>query len=109
MKTITVQLVEKTEIARDGFNVPEYAENVTDVKGCLVGQPTSDEAAATLSRYGKHIAFVIGVPKGDKHKWYDTDVFINGERYRTIGYPQTGIEANIPLRWGQNVRVERYG
>jgi hypothetical protein len=32
-----------------------------------------------------------------------------GERFRTIGYPMTGIQENIPLRWGQNIKVERYG
>ena len=49
------------------------------------------------------------VTKGDTHNWTDAEVIIWGNRYRTFGYPITGEQANIPLRWGQNVRVERYG
>jgi hypothetical protein len=52
---------------------------------------------------------MIGIPKGNTDNWVDAEVVINGERFRTIGYPETGIQANIPLRWGQNVKVERYG
>jgi hypothetical protein len=51
----------------------------------------------------------LGIPKGDDHDWNDTEVFIWGEKFRTIGFPETGIQENIPLRWGQNVKVERYG
>lgn len=107
MKTITVQLVVKTEDGRDPFGAPIETEEIIDVPGCLVGQPSSDEITQTLEMYGKRIAFVIGVPKGDTNKWYDTEVIIWGDRYRTIGYPETGIQENIPLQWGQNVKVER--
>ena len=108
MKTITVQLVVKTEEGTDPFGAPIETEEIIDVPGCLVGQPSSDEIAHTLEMYGKQIAYVVGVPKGDKNSWIDTDVIIWGERYRTIGFPQTGIQENIPLSWGQNVKVERY-
>ncbi len=108
MKTTTVKLVEKTQIGVDDFGVAQYEERYIEVKGCLVGQPSAEDAANTLAQYGKHISYMVGVPKGDTHKWYDTDVIIWGERYHTIGYPQTGILENIPLNWGQNVRVERY-
>lgn len=109
MKTITVQLAVKTEDGTDAFGAPIENEEWIDVPGCLVGQPSTDEIAQTLEMYGKKIAYVIGVPKGDKNKWYDTDVSIWGERFRTIGYPETGIQENIPLAWGKNVKVERYG
>lgn len=109
MKTVTVQLVVKTIESTDPFGAPIESESIIDVPGCLVGQPSSDEIAQTLEMYGKQIAYVIGVPKGDKNKWFDTDVIIWGDRYRTIGFPETGIQENIPLAWGQNVKVERYG
>ena len=76
---------------------------------CLVGQPTTDEVTSTIALYGKTIAYSVGIPKGDTHDWTDAEVVIFGDRYRTIGYPQTGIQANIPLRWGQTIKVERYG
>lgn len=109
MKTITVQLVVKTESGTDPFGAPIVTEELVDIPGCLVGQPTSDEITQVLQMNGKQIAYVIGVPKGDDHSWTDTDVIIWGERYRTIGFPQTGIQENIPLKWGKNVKVERYG
>ena len=74
----------------------------------MVGQPSSDDISQTLEMYGKKIAYVVGVPKGDANSWVDTEVIIWGERFRTIGYPETGIQENIPLLWGKNVKVERY-
>jgi hypothetical protein len=109
MKTITVQLAVKTEGAPDPFGMPTETEELIDVPGCLVGQPSTDDIAQTMEMYGKKIAYVVGVPKGDVNSWVDTDVIIWGERFRTIGYPETGIQGNIPLKWGQNVKVERYG
>lgn len=109
MKTITVQLVVKTQTASDPFGAPIYTEEIVDIDGCLVGQPSSDQITQTLEMYGKKIAYVVGIPKGDTHTWVDTDVYIFGERFRTIGFPETGIQENIPLHWGQNIKVERYG
>lgn len=109
MKTMTVQLIVKTNDGTDPFGAPIDKEEIIDIPGCLVGQPSSDEIAQTLEMYGKQIAYMVGVPKGDTHSWVDTDVIIWGERFRTIGYPTTGIQENIPLAWGQNVKVERYG
>lgn len=109
MKGTTVQLVVKTLTSYDDFGAPIYTEELVDVPDVLVGSPSTNDVDTTLSLYGKHIAFVLGIPKGDNHDWVDAEVIIWGQRYRTIGYPETGEQANIPLRWGQNVRVERYG
>lgn len=109
MKGTTVQVVVKTQAGTDPFGAPIYEESLEDVKDVLVGQPTTDDVTSTLELTGKKIAYVLGIPKGDDHIWTDTDVIIWGERFRTIGFPQTGIQENIPLRWGQNVKVERYG
>ena len=106
---MTVQLAVKTEGAPDPFGIPTETEQLIDVPGCLVGQPSTDDIAQTMEMYGKKIAYVVGVPKGDVNSWVDTDVIIWGERFRTIGYPETGIQGNIPLQWGKNVKVERYG
>lgn len=109
MKTETVQLVVKTQTGVDNFQRPIYSEEVVNVSGVLIGQPTTQEIIDTLELTGKKIAFTLGIPKGDTHTWVDTDVIFWGERFRTIGHPITGIQANIPLKWGQNVMVERYG
>ena len=109
MKGMTVQLVVKTETGTDPFGAPIYTEELVDINDVLVGQPSSEDVLSTLELTGKRIAYTLGIPKGDTHVWENTDVIIRGERFRTIGFPQTGIQENIPLRWGSNVQVERYG
>lgn len=109
IKGMTVQYVKKTQADTDDFGMPIYAESLEDVDDVLVGQPSTDDITSSVSLYGKVCKYVLGIPRGDDHEWYDTDVMIFGERYRTIGYPQRGIDANIPLRWNRNVKVERYG
>ena len=109
MKGTTVQFVVKTITSYDAFGAPVYSEELVDVPDVLVGVPSSNDVLNTLSLYGKRVAYTLGIPKGDTHTWVDTDVIIWGQRFRTIGYPVTGEQANIPLRWGQNVQVEHYG
>lgn len=109
MKGMTIQLVQQTQTGTDEFNKPIYTEEFVNVDDCLVGQPSADDVANVLALYGKKIAYTIGIPKGDTHNWTDAEIVMFGGRFRTIGYPETGIQANIPLRWGQNIKVERYG
>lgn len=109
MKGTTIQLVVNTQFGTDPFGVPIYTEELVDVPDVLVGSPTTDDITDSLNLYGKKIEYILGIPKGDTHNWTDAEVIIWGNRYRTFGYPITGEQANIPLRWGQNVRVERYG
>ena len=109
MKGATVGLVVKTQTGTDPFGHPIYTETIEEINDVLIGQPTYEDAPTTLDMTGKVIAYVLGIPKGDTHTWEDTEIIIWGERYRTIGYPVTGIQENIPLRWGKNVKVERYG
>lgn len=109
IKGTDIQIVIKTSTENDELGNPIYTETLETVSNVLVGQPSTDDVAETIQLYGKQIAYVLGIPKGDEHDWVDTDVIVFGERFHTIGYPMTGIQDNIPLNWGQNVRIERYG
>ena len=109
MKTTTVKLVNKTKVGEDDFGNDIVTKTIVDVPGVLVGSPTQDDIVNALQLYGKKVSYVLGIPKGDSHNWTDAVVEIWGDRYRTIGFPITGESENIPLRWGQNVKVERYG
>lgn len=109
MKGTTVQLVVGTVTSYDPFGNPVETEQLVDVADVLVGQPSTDDITSSIQLYGKRIDYVLGIPKGDKNDWTDATVYIWGERFRTIGYPMTGEQENIPLRWGKNVKVERYG
>ena len=109
MKTTTVRLVIETKTGEDDFGNDIVTETIEEVPGVLVGSPTQDDIVNALQLYGKKVSYVLGIPKGDTHNWTDAEVEIWGDKYRTIGFPVTGESENIPLRWGQNVKVERYG
>lgn len=109
MKGITIQLLTKTESSKDEFNHQTYTESWVDVANVLVGEPSTEDITDTYNLTGKHLAFVLAIPKGDTHRWNDTQVQFWGQTFRTIGYPTQGIESLIPLDWNKKVKVERYG
>lgn len=112
MRGVTVTLVEKTQTGTDDLNRPIYEDSYIDVDNVLVGEPTSDEIANTMSLYGKQVKYTLAIPKGDTNEWTDTEVILPSPfegKYKTIGYPTAGIEANIPLSWNKKVKLERYG
>lgn len=109
MRGVTVYLHVKTESDTDAFGAPVYVDEVIPVDNVLIGEPTTDQAIQELNLYGKRLAYVLAIPKGDEHVWTDTEVEFFGEKFRTYGEPTQGIEDLIPLSWNKKVRVERYG
>lgn len=110
MQGITIILIEKTQIGENSFGEPIYTETETEVNDVLVGEPSTDEIQNVQVLFGKRVDYALAIPKGDDHVWEDTEVILPAPfagRYRTIGYPTAGIEANIPLRWNKKVRIER--
>ncbi len=108
MKGTTIQIAVKTRTGTDPFGKPTYKTEFEDVPDVLVGTPSTDDVKASVELFGKKIEYILGIPKGDTHNWVDVDVIIWDQRYKTFGFPITGEQANIPLRWGQNVRVTRF-
>ena len=109
---IDITLITKTQTGIDAFNRPIYTVKEEIVSDVLVGEPSADEITNTLSLYGKQVKYTLAIPKGDTHTWIDTQVILPEPfegKYRTIGYPTAGIDANIPLRWNKKVMIERYG
>lgn len=104
-----IELITKTETGKDELGNPIYTEKKETIHNVLIGQPTTDDITQTIELYGKKIDYVLGIPKGDTHTWHDVEVEFFGERFYSVGYPMTGIQENIPLQWGQNVRVTRNG
>ena len=108
---VTIQLVVRTQTGTDWANNPVYEEHLEPVGNVLVGEPSTDDITGTIEMYGKHLAYVLAIPKGDTHDWTDTKVILPepfSGTYRTIGFPTAGIEENIPLMWNKKVKVERY-
>lgn len=82
-----VQMIKGTDIVLHNGETSELISNV------LVGEPSSG-------------VFTLGIPKGDKHDWNDRIISVFGQKYRTVGIPEQGIEANIPGPWHKKVRAE---
>ena len=113
MRGITVSVRTVTAVDTDPFNVPVVSETWEDVDDVLVGEPSTDDITTSMEMYGKRIAYMLGIPKGDAHVWKDTvvkwtDAYGTEHTVRTFGVPITGIEANIPTRWHKKVRCEAY-
>lgn len=109
LKGESVILIKKTQTGTDAFGAPVYEESKIAVENVLVGQPESQDITDEINLSGKRIEYVLGIPKGDDHDWFDTAVEVRGERYRTIGRPLYGTPENMPLWWSGKVAVERYG
>jgi hypothetical protein len=109
----TVTLFEQKQTGVDAFGAPIYTETPIQVRDVLIGEPTVDEITTSTAMYGKKIVCMLGIPKGDKHNWVNKKVSWTscGQTFtvQTFGFPITGIEANIPLRWHMKVRCEAYG
>jgi hypothetical protein len=112
MKGVTITLIEKTQTGTDALNRPIFTDTQTDIANVLIGEPSTDDINNVMSVYGKIVKYTLAIPKGDEHTWVDTEVILPAPfdgKYRTIGYPTAGIEANIPLKWNKKVMIERYG
>ena len=110
MKTIEVVLINEVSTGQnDKTNRPIMSETVTRVPGCLVAPVSTDDVVNTMNLTGKTAVYQIAIPKGDANDWVNAKVQFGGKTYLTIGEPEEGIEANIPLKWNRKVKVERYG
>ena len=108
IKGMTVKLYNKTENGVDEFNKTKWVETPVEVDNVLVGEPTSEDVINEINLTGKHLAYTLGIPKGDNHVWEDRVVEFYGEKFKTFGFVTQGIEANIPLSWNKKIKVERY-
>ena len=104
----TVNLHQRTIIGTNDFNEPIFQDVIVAVDNVLIGEPTTDDITTSVDLYGKHLAYVLGIPKGDENDWTDTIVEFWGHKFHTYGDTVQGIEENIPLLWNKKVRVEEY-
>lgn len=104
-----VTLWTRTQTGVDPFNAPVYEETAVEVDDVLIGRPDPREQEMATTLYGREISYTLGIPKGDTNAWEaGTVVEFFGEKFVIVGIPETGNPANIPLRWGRNVKVIRY-
>ena len=108
IKGISVRLFERNKIGEDEFHHPIYEENPVDVENVLVAPSSTTEIVDSLNIFGKKAVYTIAIPKGDKHCWKDNRVEFFGESWIVIGFPQKGIEENVPLSWNEKWMVAKY-
>lgn len=88
-----------------GIDILLHSGDVTEMVGnVLVGEPSAAELPFSS---GGIPAYTLGIPKGDEHTWTDRIVEFFGLRFRTVGIPEQGIEANVPTEWHKKVKVEQ--
>lgn len=108
IKGISITLYEKTEIGRDEFNHPVYKEMPVNVENVLVAPASVSEILNTQNLTGKKAVYNMAIPKEDEHNWKDCRVDFFGASWRVIGFPQQGLNNNIPGDWNQKWMVEQY-
>lgn len=108
IKAITVQLYNVQELGRDEFNVPVRLPVPEDVPGVLVCPSSADAVVTDLQLYGRKSVYQLCIPKGDSHEWEDRLVGFFGKIFRTFGPCAEYIDANVPLKWNKQIRVEHY-
>lgn len=108
--TESVVLHTLTESTEDDFGRTAYTETDVDVNGVIVGSPESSDVESAIEVYGKRIAYVIGIPKGDTNTWEDCDVTIRGRKFHTIGIPVQYTAGAMPDWWpcDKKIGVEAY-
>jgi hypothetical protein len=108
IKGIDILLIGAIQTGVDDFNSPIFEEKEITVKNVLVSPASTDDITNSVNLTGKKAEYTLGIPKGDTNVWENKEVVFFGERWKTIGIPQQGIEAMIPLNWNKKVMVERY-
>ena len=108
IRGIDVVVYVKTRTGEDSFGAPVWQETPETVPNVLVGQPSAEDIVNELQLYGKHIAYTLGIPKGDTHDWDTVTVEFFGQKFRPYGGVTQGIEAMVPLAWNKKVKVERH-
>ena len=105
---ISVTLTERTRTGVNEINEPVYEETEVTVENVLVGSPKTDETNDALKLYGKTLAYMLHIPKGDTHNWENAVVTFYGRTFRTFGLPMTLIKENIPeaIPWNTRIQVE---
>ena len=110
IKGMPVVLHEKVRTGVDAFEAPIYTKVPVTVKNVLVA-PVGESGGFTEDNQlnGKKAVYQLSIPKGDTHRWEDSTVEFWGQKWRTVGFVQQLMTANVPLDWDKHIRVERYG
>lgn len=108
LKGITITYFDKVQKGEDDFGGPIYEPIEIEVEDVLVAPVSTQDVIDNLSLYGVKAVYQLAIPKGNQLDWENRIVEFFGNKWKTVGIPQEGIEDLIPLRWNKKVLVERY-
>lgn len=92
----------------DGFNNPIMKENIVTVSNVLIEPASNDAVLSEIQMTGKHVVYILHIPKSDLHNWKDAIVEFYGETWKTFGDCLIYDENLTPLDWNKKIKVERY-
>lgn len=108
IKGKTITLYELKQVGTDDFSSPIYDEEAVTVENVLIQPATNEAIVSEIEVNGKHIAYVLHIPKGDDHNWKDATVEFYGNKWKTYGDAMIYDEELTPLEWNKQIKVERY-
>src|SRR5690625_7363708 len=108
IKGITVTLINKKEVGKDGFNNPIYDDVEIEVDNVLVSPTSTEDIVNTHDVTGKKAVYTLAIPKDDTNDGENAEVYFFGRKRRTYSLVIEGIEQRIPLAWNNKVMLERY-
>lgn len=108
VKGQTVKLHTKTQSGVDDFNQPTYTESVVEVENVIIQPAINEDVVSNTEINGKHIAYVLHIPKGDTHTWKDSEVEFYGKTWKTYGDYLEYDSSMTPLSWNKQIKVESY-
>ena len=107
IKGIPIIYVNRTKTGADAFGVDIYTETEETINNVLFTTASETDIPETNDLTKRKEVYILGIPKGDNHDWIDCIVKINGERFKSVGFPVQGIETLVPTDWHKKVRVIR--
>lgn len=81
-------------------------EEVTVIEDCLVAPSTAQDMEESMNLFGKRATYVLALPKGNADNFTNNEVEWLGHRFKVVGTPIEGVEANVPTRWHRKVYLE---
>ena len=108
IKGISVILHEKVQVGEDAFSAPIFEESSVIVENVLVCPTGTEDLLGQMQLHGRRVQYELCIPKGDTHSWENARVEFFGHIWKTVGFVQEWIDANLPLDWNRKVKVERY-
>lgn len=109
IKGIDVILHDSVQTGTDSFGAPTYMGFEEVVHNVLVAPATAEAIVDELTVSGRHLEYLLCIPKTDTHVWENRTVEFFGQKWRTFGPAQEWISDMVPGPWNKQIRVERYG